>query len=114
MIRSGLIATKLGNTSYYQPNGSSTHVTVLKIDECVVSNIKTSDKDGYNALQIASIDTNKDIKKIKKPQRKNFTSIKIKPKKILKEFRVDENNLLEIGTTLSVNHFKKGYLWISC
>ena len=107
MIRSGLIATKLGNTSYYQPNGSSTHVTVLKIDECVVSNIKTSHKDGYNALQIASIDTNKDIKKIKKPQRKNFTSLKIKPKKILKEFRVDENNLLEIGTTLSVNHFKK-------
>ena len=107
MIRSGLIATKLGNSSYYQSNGSSTHVTILKIEDCIVSNIKTFDKDGYNALQIASIDTNKDIKKINKPQRKNFTSIKIKPKKILKEFRVDENNLLEIGTTLSVNHFKK-------
>ncbi len=106
MNRSGLIATKLGNSSYYSPNGSSTHVTILKIDDCIVSNIKTIDKDGYNAIQLASIDTNKDIKKINKPQRKNFTSINIKPKKIIKEFRVDSDNLLELGATLSVNHFK--------
>ena len=107
MTRPGLIATKMGNSSYYSSNGSSTHVTVLKIEDCIVSGVKTSEKDGYNAVQLASIDTNKDIKKIKKPQRKNFTSIKIKPKKILKEFRVDESNLLEVGTTISVNHFKK-------
>ena len=106
MNRTGLIATKLGNSSYYSPNGSSTHVTILKIDDCIVSNIKTIDKDGYNAIQLASIDTNKDIKKINKPQRKNFTSINIKPKKIIKEFRVDNDNLLELGATLSVNHFK--------
>ena len=106
MLRSGLIATKIGNTSYYFENGINTHVTILKIDECVVTNIKTTDKDGYNAVQLASIETNKDISNIKKPQRKIFSSIKLKPMKILKEFKVDDENILEVGTKLNANHFK--------
>ncbi len=107
MMRTGLIATKIGNSSHYSENGASNQVTVLKVDDCVVLNVKTIDKDGYNAIQLASIDTEKDIKKINKPQRKNFTSKNIKPKKIIKEFRVDNENILEIGTTLDVSHFKK-------
>ena len=106
MLRTGLIATKIGNSSYYHESGINTHVTVLKIDECVVTNIKTFEKDGYNAVQLASIETNKDISKIKKPQRKIFTSSKLKPMKILKEFRVDDKNILEIGTKLNANHFE--------
>ena len=106
MLRSGLIATKIGNSSYYHNDGKNTHVTVLKVDECVVSNVKTLEKDGYNAIQLASIDTNKDISHINKSQRKIFSSIKINPKKIIKEFRVDNNNILEIGTKLNVDHFK--------
>ena len=46
------------------------------------------------------------ISNINKPQRKIFSSIKIKPKKIIKEFRVDNNNILEIGTKLNADHFK--------
>ena len=53
MLRSGLIATKIGNSSYYQENGKNTHVTVLKVDECIVASVKTLDKDGYNAVQLA-------------------------------------------------------------
>ena len=106
MLRSGLIATKIGNSSYYHDNGTNTHVTILKIDECVVTNIKTTEKDGYNAVQLGSIETNKDISNIKKPQRKIFSSINVKPMKILKEFRVDTENILEIGTKLNANHFK--------
>ena len=105
MNRTGLIATKIGNSSYFYKDGSTSNVTVLKIEDCIVSNIKTLDKDGYNAIQLASIDTKKDINKINKAQRKNFTKINSNPKKILKEFRVDENNLLEIGTILNVDHF---------
>ena len=104
--RSGLIATKLGNSSYYHDDGTHTHVTVLKIDECIVSNIKTFEKDGYNAVQLASIETKKDISNINKAQRKIFSSIKINPKKIIKEFRVDSDNILEVGTKLNVDHFK--------
>ena len=106
MVRSGLIATKIGNSSFYHEDGKNTQVTVLKVDECIVAGVKTSDKDGYNAVQITSIDTNKDISHINKPQRKIFSSNNIKPKKIIKEFRVDNDNILEIGTKLDVNHFK--------
>ena len=106
MLRSGLIATKIGNSSFYQDNGTNTQVTVLRVDECIVSGVKTIEKDGYNAVQLASIDTKKDISNIKKPQRKIFSSIKINPKKILKEFKVDNENILTVGTKLNVDHFK--------
>ena len=106
MQRSGLIATKIGNSSYFQNDGTNTHVTILKVDECIVSKIKTTEKDGYNAVQIASIETGKDISHVNKPQRKLFSSIKIKPKKIIKEFRVDSDNILDVGTKLNADHFK--------
>ncbi len=110
MQRSGLIATKIGNSSYFQNDGTNTHVTILKVDECIVSKIKTTEKDGYNAVQIASIETGKDISHVNKPQRKLFSSIKIKPKKILKEFRVDSDNILDVGTKLNADHFKADQL----
>ena len=106
MLRAGLIATKIGNSSYYQDNGLNTHVTVLRVEECIVSSIKTTEKDGYNAVQLASIETNKDITHINKPQRKTFSSIKTNPKRVLKEFKVDNENILEVGTKLNVDHFK--------
>ena len=106
MLRSGLIATKIGNSSFYQDDGTNFHVTVLKVDECVVANVKTSEKDGYFAVQLASIESKKDISKIKKPQRTLFSSNKIEPRKVLKEFRVDNDNILEVGTKLNVDHFK--------
>ena len=115
MLRSGLIATKIGNSSYYQNDGKNTHVTILKVDECIVASVRTSDKDGYNAVQLLSVETNKDISRINKPQRKIFSSINIKPKKIIKEFRVDSNNFLEVGTKLDVNHFKVDqFVDVSC
>ncbi len=106
MLRSGLIATKIGNSSYFQNDGTNTHVTILKVDECIVSKIKTTENDGYNAVQLASIETGRDISHVNKPQRKLFSSIKIKPKKILKEFRVDNENILDVGTKLNADHFK--------
>ena len=106
MKRTGLIATKIGNSSYYFDDGTNTQVTVLKIDDCIVANIKTVEKHGYSAVQLVSIETGKDISHINKPQRKIFSSIKTNPKKIIKEFRVDNDNILEIGTKLNVDHFK--------
>ena len=81
MKRSGLIAKKIGNSSHYADDGLSTHVTVLKVDECIVTNIKTTEKNGYNAVQLASIDTNKDISNLNEPQRSLF-SIKKNQKKL--------------------------------
>ncbi len=105
--RTGLIATKIGNSSYYSENGNVIPVTVLKVDECIVSNIKTLEKDGYSSIQVVSINGKSDIKKRKKPQQKLFANIKSDPKKVIKEFRIDPENKLEIGTKLNVSHFKK-------
>ena len=105
--RTGLIATKIGNSSYFSDNGKVIPVTLLRVDECIVSNIKTLEKDGYTSLQVASIDGKSDVKKINKPQQKLFANIKTNPKKIIKEFRVDPENTLEVGTKLDVSHFQK-------
>ena len=105
--RSGSIGTKVGNSSYYDESGKSLPVTILKINDCIVSNIKTNEKHGYTSVQLASIDGNKEIKKLKKPQQKLFADLNINPKKILKEFRVDQDNILEIGESLNVSHFKQ-------
>ena len=104
--RTGLIGTKIGNSSFYDDSGKSLPVTILKIDECIVSDIKTTEKHGYSSLQLVSINGKKEIKKLKKPQQKIFADLKINPKKIIKEFRVDHDNVLEIGSTLDVSHFK--------
>jgi len=105
--RSGLIGTKMGNSSYYDESGKSLPVTILKISDCIVSNVKTIEKNGYSSVQLASIDGKKDVKKLKKPQQKLFANLKINPKKIIKEFRVDQENILEIGSNLDVTHFKQ-------
>ena len=106
-MRTGLIAKKIGNTSYFSEDGTYTNVTILKVEECIVSNVKTTQKHGYNAVQLCSLETKKDIKKISKPQRKIFSAINVKPRKIIKEFRVDEDQLLDIGNVISVDHFAK-------
>ena len=106
-MRTGIIGTKIGNSSFFNEDGSVTPITIIKVDDCVVSQIKTKGKDGYNAIQLASIENNLKISNVKKPQRKIFTSINSKPKKVIKEFRVLEENLLEIGAILNVSHFQK-------
>ena len=65
--RTGLIATKIGSSSYFSEDGNVIPVTLLKVDECIVSNIKTLEKDGYSSLQVISIDGVTDLKKVKKP-----------------------------------------------
>jgi len=106
-MRTGIIGTKIGSSSFFNKDGSITPITIIKVEDCVVSQIKTKDNDGYNAIQLASIENNLKISNVKKPQRKIFSSIDCKPKKVLKEFRVLEENLLEIGAILDVSHFQK-------
>jgi large subunit ribosomal protein L3 len=106
-MRTGIIGTKIGSTSYYSPDGVAVPVTLIKIEDCIVSAIKTKEKDGYFAVQLASIDKKSKNPRINKPQKKIFSSLNINPKKIIKEFRVLEKNLLEIGSALNVSHFEK-------
>ena len=105
-MRTGIIGTKIGSSSYFNDDGSVFPVTLVKIEDCIVSGVKTKDKDGYFAIQLASIDRKSKNPNINKPQKKLFSSLNIVPKKIVKEFRVIEENLLELGSSLNVTHFK--------
>ena len=106
--RTGLIGTKIGNSSFYDDSGKSLPVTILKVDECIVSDIKTIEKHGYSSLQLVSIDGKKEIKKLKKPQQKIFADLKIISKKIIKEFRVEDTSEIEVGQKFEATHFEEG------
>ena len=80
MSRTGLITTKIGNSSFFSDDGSSVHVTLLKVDSCIVSKVKVKESDGYNAIQLASLETRKDIKRLTRYKlfstTKSYSSIK--------------------------------------
>lgn len=105
-MRTGLIAEKLGMTRILSPQGEHISVTLLKVDACQVTDVKTVKKHGYNAVQLG-VGLVK-AKKVSKPVRDSFSKKKIDLKKVLKEFRVAENALLELGAEISVDHFVPG------
>ena len=105
-MRTGIIGTKVANSSIFTEDGALIPITIVKIDDCIVSGIKTQEKDGYCAIQLASIEKNLKLDNVNKSQRKIFSSNNIKPKRALKEFRVVKENLLEIGTKIDASHFE--------
>lgn len=105
-MRTGLIAKKIGMTSYFNEDGSVVPVTLLSIQDSEVTNIRTMEKNNYLAVQIGI--ENKENNKINKPQKISSTKIKSTPKKHIKEFKVSKDNLLDIGTKINVDHFEKG------
>ena len=107
-MRTGLIGKKIGSSSYFDDNGMMIPVTLVKVEDCIVLDIKTTEKNGYNAIQISSIEDNLKLKNVNKAQKKLFTKININPKRHLKEFRIDENNFIEIGKKINASHFQKG------
>lgn len=106
MLRTGLIAEKVGMTRLFNAEGSHVPVTVLKVDACQVVAVRTADKDGYTAVQLG-VGTAK-TKRVSKAQRGHFAKAKVEPKKKLVEFRVSAENLLEVGVEISAAHFIDG------
>lgn len=105
-MRTGLIAEKLGMTRILSPQGEHVPVTLLKVDACQVTDVKTTGKHGYNAVQLG-VGLVK-AKKVSKPVRDSFAKKKVELKRVLKEFRVAEDALLELGAQISVDHFVPG------
>ena len=105
-MRSGLIAQKLGMTRIYTEEGVVVPVTVLKVDNCQVVAQKTSDKDGYTALQLGAGVPK--IKRLTQAERGHFAVAKVEPKRKLKEFRVSPDNVIPVGAEITVEHFVPG------
>jgi large subunit ribosomal protein L3 len=105
-MRSGLILKKMGMTRIFDDAGNSFPVTILKLEENQVVKVLYSNKNGYFAIQVGTGKVK--TKNIGKAIRGHFAKSNVEPKKILKEFRVDEDMLVEEGKIFSINHFSVG------
>ncbi len=105
-MRSGVIARKLGMTRLFLEDGKQVPVTVLQLDGVQVVAQKTVEKDGYTAVQLGAGLAKP--KNVTKPMRGHFAKAQVAPKRILAEFRVSPDNLLEVGAELSAAHYVPG------
>lgn len=105
-MRTGLIVRKEGMTRIFDEDGRQVPVTVLKLDGCMVTGVRTNDKNGYTAVQIGA--GTRKASRTNKAQRGQFAQAKVEPRQKVVEFRVSEANLLEVGAELSVRHFVPG------
>lgn len=105
-MRTGIIAEKIGMTCVFNDKGERVPLTLVKVDSCQVVGHKTLEKDGYNALVIGIKD--KKIAKVSKPMKQVFANAGVSPKIKLKEFRISQNNFIDIASNLEVDHFFSG------
>ena len=104
-----IFTTKVGMTQVIDEDGVITPVTVLKADENVVVQVKTKDVDGYNAIQVGTVD--KKEKNVKKPIRGHFDKAGASYKRYLREINLgDEETELKAGDLITVDIFEEGEL----
>jgi large subunit ribosomal protein L3 len=102
---SGLIGKKIGMTSFFDAKGKYVPCTVLEVGPCVVTQVKTNEKDGYNAVQL-SYDEKKE-KNTSAAMKGHFTKANTTPKRKIVEFRYFEGEK-NIGEVLTVDLFLEG------
>ena len=105
-MRTGVIAKKLGMTRFFDEAGQHVPVTVLSLDGCQVTGQRTKDKDGYVALQLGA--GAKKPKNTSKAMRGHFAKAAVEPKRVVAEFRVAEDNLIDVGAEITADHFLAG------
>ena len=106
MLRSGLLAKKLGMTQVYDEAGNHIPVTVLLLEGCQVVSHKTPERDGYTALQLGAGEAKP--KRVSKAERERFAKASVTPKRKLVEFRIEAENFIDIGAAMSADHFVPG------
>ena len=105
-MRTGVIAKKVGMTRFFDEAGSHVPVTVLSLEGCQVTAQRTLEKDGYVALQLGA--GAKKAKNTTKAERGHFAKAQTEPKRCVAEFRVSEDNLVDVGAEFSADHFLAG------
>ena len=106
MLRSGVIAKKVGMTRLFMEDGKQVPVTVLQLDGLQVVAQRTADKDGYSAVQLGAGAAK--AKRTSNAMRGHFAAAKVEPKRKVAEFRVDPENLIAVGEEISADHYFAG------
>ncbi len=99
-----ILGRKLGMTQIFDEEDNVVPVTVIEAGPCVISQVKTVDKDGYNAVQLGFGDIAE--KKLNKPEKGHFKQAKVEPKRYLREVRIDQTEEVKVGDTVSVENFQ--------
>ena len=100
----GLIGTKIGMTREFLETGQSVPVTVIKVEKGRVLDVISKDKQGYNAIKVGFFKLKNS--KLSKQMKGYFAKKNTEPKKILKEFRVDNSEQYKEGNELGIEIFK--------
>ena len=105
-MKKGLIGKKIGMTQIFDENGKVIPVTVVEAGPCPITQIKTMDNDGYQAVQVGFGDVK--VSRVNKPMKGHFDKADVAPKKTLKEFRLDSIEGIEVGNILKADIFEAG------
>ena len=105
-MKKALIGKKVGMTQIFDENGSVIPVTVIEAGPCVVAQVKTSEKDGYEAVQLGFGEVKEN--KLNKPEKGHFAKSKLTPKKHLREFRLEDVSTYKVGDELKADVFAAG------
>jgi large subunit ribosomal protein L3 len=104
---SGILGKKIGMTSVYDANGKNVPVTVIEAGPCVVTQVRSKEKDGYDAIQMAFDE--KKAKNTPKAMQKHFEKAGTTPKKLVREFtRFEVGHRKSLGETITVDVFMEG------
>ena len=106
MLRSGVIAKKVGMTRLFLEDGKQVPVTVLQLDNVQVVAQRTVEKDGYTAVQLGAGAAR--AKRTTQPMRGHFAKANVEPKRKIVEFRVDPQNLIGVGEEIIAAHYFPG------
>jgi large subunit ribosomal protein L3 len=104
----GLLGNKIGMTQIFDESGNIIPVTILKVGPCIITQVKTKSKDGYDSIQIGY--SNVSSKSLTQPELGHLQKSNIQPLKYLKEFRVNNIDEFQIGQVLNVDSFFPGQL----
>ena len=105
-MKKGLIGKKIGMTQIFDEAGNVVPVTVVEAGPCTVTQIKTMENDGYEAIQVGFGDVK--VSRVNKPMKGHFDKADVAPKKTLKEFRLDSIDGIEVGNILKADTFEVG------
>ena len=105
-MKKGLIGKKIGMTQIFDEKGNMIPVTVIEAGPCAVVQKKTTENDGYEAVQIGYGD--KKVSRVNKPMAGHFKKADVAPKRVLKEFRLADTSSLNVGDILKADIFAAG------